>query len=237
MEFVPRSKAKRSGACKGNTPYYLHQRFCISQKNTCANAKLKLRVEFSSRDRGVVPSVTRDTIPRNQRRAPVRLFLSHSGEQDACHIGIAAGRAVKSLFGNRCDDEAASLKDESFGDAPLSSANQMPMATNYQELAEGSPFPHPQSVEAPISLPCSLSHLWRRNALCVHRLIWRSLVVTYKLDKSGVIKAEYYARERSVPCLRRIRIAKLQFIVAELQKVQRLETKRQGKQAPPEETR
>jgi hypothetical protein len=32
-------------------------------------------------------------------------------------------------------------------------------------------------------------------------------------------------------------IAKLQFIAAELQKAQRLETKRQGKQAPPEATR
>jgi hypothetical protein len=32
-------------------------------------------------------------------------------------------------------------------------------------------------------------------------------------------------------------IAKLQFIAAELQKAQRLETKRQREQAPPEETR
>jgi hypothetical protein len=44
--------------------------------------------------------------------------------EGACHIGIATSRGVKSLFGDGCDDKAAALKDESFGDAPLSSANK-----------------------------------------------------------------------------------------------------------------
>jgi hypothetical protein len=53
------------------------------------------------------------------------------------------------------------------------------------------------------------------------------------------MKAEHYVWRRSVPGFGRIStvIAKLKFVAAELQKAQRLETKREREQAPPEETR